>query len=139
MLIAYVTMDEVNLAWATQFGEEFGALVIGVFPWNVGSNGTIDATVYDLDHLPTADRRAILDRLLADDAHAPCAVHSYNLEDDLSKALRDVGVAVHLRLERDLFAALWRSSEVDRLVYPRLAPDCLASEDGTATGCGQPA
>jgi hypothetical protein len=105
MLIGYLTLDEVNLALANELAEECGAVLLAISPMDA-PNGLIDATVYDLDHLPPEWRKQILGELLANTALTPLAVHSFNLDEEETEALRNRGVVVLRRLERCLFTEL---------------------------------
>jgi hypothetical protein len=105
VLVAYITLDEVNLALADELAEKCGAVLCGLTPGDAAPNGSFDAIAYDLDHLPQEERKRIIAELLANSTVTPVAVHSYNLDEEAAESLRKRGVGVFHRLEEDLFAS----------------------------------
>jgi hypothetical protein len=99
MRIAYFTTDEVNQALVLRFVKTLG---LTLWPWPLlgpSPDGEVDAVVYDLDHMPEPQRTGVLNKLTKATPRHPTAVHSFNLDDDQSRALRENGVSVYRRLE----------------------------------------
>ncbi len=61
--------------------------------------------VYDLDSLPPDDRNALFESLAACSDDQVAAIHSYNLDNELTSVLHHRRVKVHRRLEA-IFAVL---------------------------------
>jgi hypothetical protein len=114
MLIAYVTLDEVNLAVAGELAEECGAALFAIYPAEAAQNGSFDAVIYDLDHIPAEEREQIVAELLTCGPGTPLAVHSYNLDEKVSESLRKRGVAVFRRLDDALCCMDWTTNNRDR-------------------------
>jgi hypothetical protein len=111
MQIAYLTLDEVNWHLAAQFALACGAELEQVLPKDPEPDGRFDAVLYDWDSLPPRQREQFLSRLLAGPLLCPVAVHSYNLDEDRVATLRRHGVAVHARLETEVFQCLHSARE----------------------------
>jgi hypothetical protein len=98
LLIAYVSLDEVNQDLAARTAESVGASLASIGSPDELAASAYDAVVYDLDYLCDNDRRRILDELTAGAATRMAAVHSYNLQPTQKRALRRKGVVVRRRL-----------------------------------------
>jgi hypothetical protein len=104
-VIVLRTNDEVNADLARQWCDEHGLILQvtdqrdGLFPPEAS------ATVIDLDHLglTPSERAHLVERLCHALSHCPVAVASYNLEPPVRAALRDRGVLVYRRIDRQLF------------------------------------
>jgi hypothetical protein len=128
MLIAYLTIDEVNQHSALLMAEECGETVCLLTPNDLPADEDFDAIVYDWDYLPAQQREAILAGLLASRPSRPVAVHSYNLAVDCADALRRQGVAVHRVLQPELFQLLAVQKQ------PSATPQCPGGEQGQDSG-----
>jgi hypothetical protein len=106
MLIAYLTTDEVNEHLAQRMAEESGETLCVFSPNDVPPDGEFDAVVYDWDYLPAQRQQSILAALSAGRAPRPIAVHSYNIEEDRARTLRQQGVAVYRTLQPEVFRLL---------------------------------
>ena len=106
MLIAYVTTDEVNEQLALQMAEESGETVCPLSPNDAPPDDDFDAAVYDWDYLPVQRQQATLAQLLAGQAPRRAVVHSYSLDEDCVKALRQRKVAVYRTLQPEVFRRL---------------------------------
>jgi hypothetical protein len=104
--IGYVTRDDVNAALAQQ-----AVLPADVKVVNSDSEGGLPSApllglVYDLDHLPPADRRRVVDQLSEAPPAQPVIVHSYDLDDEQAADLRLQGVEVCRHLDEGIFQRL---------------------------------
>src|SRR5262249_12539694 len=99
MHVAYATTDAVHEDLALEVAGAFGILVYPVSPQDIPLNGWFDAVLYDLDFLSARQRQEILTALASGASACPAAVHSYNLDEDLPRALRRRGVLVADRLD----------------------------------------
>src|SRR5262245_40461602 len=99
MLIAYLTTDEVNQELALEMAQQCGITLCPVWPRDSQPDGQFDGVLYDWDYLPVQHQQQLLAELLSGLAPQPAALHSFNLPEDLAKALRERHVAVHRRLE----------------------------------------
>jgi hypothetical protein len=106
VLIAYLSIDEVNGNQAVRLGEGRGVQVEIVWPRDQPPDGRFDAVVYDLDCLTPTDRQRLLSQVLAAPSPRPVVVHGYGLDDSQADALRRNGIAVYRRLEPALFSGL---------------------------------
>jgi hypothetical protein len=70
--------------------------------------------VYDLDHLPPADRRRVLGQLSEAPPAQPVVVHSYDLDDEQSADLRLQGVEVCRQIDEGIFQRLARTDDENR-------------------------
>jgi hypothetical protein len=103
VLIAYLSTDEVNQDLALQMAAACDIRVELLSPRDPPPDGEFDALVYDLDYWPLPQRQEVLAELLTGQAPHPVAVHTYNLDADQIDALRAKGMAVHRRLEPEVF------------------------------------
>jgi hypothetical protein len=133
MLIAYLSTDEVNQDLALRLCEDGGAMLYLLTFQEIPVNGSFDAVVYDWDYLPAELRPDTQAHLLTGPLAYPVAVHGYNLDEGLIDALRRNGVAVHRRLEADVFASLQRAAERLHLAEKRRA-EAEATQPDSATG-----
>jgi hypothetical protein len=106
MRIAYVSVDEVNQELALRIAERCGVALFPLSPQEPLPWDDFDAVLYDLDGLQTQQRRLILTSLTAKTPRYPVGVHSYNLGEAESKALRENGITVFRRLGRKLVQRL---------------------------------
>jgi hypothetical protein len=113
MRIAYWTTDEVNADLAVRIGAAVAVDLDLCTPRDAAANGRYDAVVYDWDYLPSKQQRDLLAELLGCPLRCPVALHSYALEDTLTAALRERGVAVFHRLQPELFLLLQRMAGAD--------------------------
>src|SRR4051812_1417427 len=98
LLIAYQTLDEVNVDSAVRLADARGVTVIERWPRDPLPDGQFDAALYDLDFWPVG----IIEELLEGERHCPVAVHSYNLRSDQIKALDHKGIGVFRNQEEAL-------------------------------------
>ena len=104
-VIVLRTNDEVNADLARQWCDEHGLVLQvadqrdGLFPPEAC------ATVIDLDHLglSPSERAHLVVRLCHALPHCPVAIASYNLEPSARAALRDRGVLIYRRIDKQLF------------------------------------
>jgi hypothetical protein len=116
MLVAYLTIDEVNQDLAAGLAERCNLTLQPLSFRDLPRDGQCDAVVYDLDSLPRPEREEILAQLRQSLTLYPVAVHSYNLEEGQVDRLRQNGVAVYRRLGKAVFLGLkLRRAEVGRL------------------------
>ena len=95
MRLAYATTDEVNQALATQMAAACGAVVCHIRPGEAPpSHSLFDAFIYDLDDVPSDQRRALLEELCLSPSARPTAVHGYGIADEQSEALRAGGCVI---------------------------------------------
>jgi hypothetical protein len=106
MIVAYVTTDEVNQAFAMQLAAECRVTLCPLAPQEAAQTAAFDAVVYDWDYLPLQRQQEILAELLSGPALYPVAVHSYNLDEDQAAALRKHEVAVYRCLQPEVFRLL---------------------------------
>jgi hypothetical protein len=106
VLVAYVSLDEVNQDLAATVADKYGATLASLA--SPAEMAACDAVVYDLDCLPSADRWHILAALICGPVKGVAAVHSYNLQPMQRRALRRKGVAVHRRLHSGWLSRLIR-------------------------------
>jgi hypothetical protein len=106
MLIAYLTIDEVNQQLAMQMADECGETVCLLTPNDPPPDEDFDAVVYDWDYLPVQRQQSIRADLLAGRSRRPVAVHGYNLKEDYVEALRRQNVAVYRALQPEVFQSL---------------------------------
>jgi hypothetical protein len=106
VLIAYLTLDEVNADLALRLAKEGGNTLYALVPRRPTPRAPFDALLYDWDYLPAERRQAVLAELLDRPLPCPVAVHGYNLDDDLGETLSRKGVAVSRYLEPELFVQL---------------------------------
>jgi hypothetical protein len=111
MLIAYLTVDEVNEDLALRLAEECGVTVYPLTAADPPPNGQFAAVLYDLDSLPSERREAVLAELRSGAPGCPVGVHSYDIDDGEAERLGHKGIAVGRRLESGLFTALRRLAE----------------------------
>jgi hypothetical protein len=104
--VAYLSIDPVHQALATALAEKFRVHLYLIEPRDGLPEGPLDAVLYDLDQLPPALGRAVLEEVLAGRSPLVAAVHSYNLEDDLVKRLACQGTIVRRRLGPKLIQTL---------------------------------
>ena len=116
MLVAYLTVDEVNQEVAASLAERCNLTLHPLSLRDWPRDGHFDAVMYDLDSFPAQERDEVLAQLLSSLPLYPVAVHSYNLDDGQVNRLRHNGIAVHRRLEKAVFLGLkLRRAEVGRL------------------------
>jgi hypothetical protein len=108
MFICYVSLDDVNQRLAAETAEESGATIDYCASQAEMPVVPCDAVMYDLDNLPSDDRRRILNELRSGPAKRVSAVHSYNLKAADAEALRRNGVVVRRRLQRNWLTHLIR-------------------------------
>jgi len=126
MRIAYLTIDEVNRDTAERAARACRAVLCPLLPRDPPPDGRFDAAVYDLDYLPTAERRGALDALCKSPLPHPAAVHAYHLERTERLALRGAGVIVKRRLGLALFRALCRAYYRSRRRLPVMDDSSLS-------------
>jgi hypothetical protein len=112
MLIAYLSIDEVNQDLAARLCEAGGTRLEVVEPRDPPPDRRFDGVVYDLDCLAPEDRRRLVGELSAAPPPWPVAVHGYHLEDGQAAALRRNGVAIHRQLGRPVFDGLFSPAAV---------------------------
>src|SRR5438128_295277 len=78
MLVAYLTVDEVNQDVAVGLAERCNLTVHPLALRDWPQDGHFDAVVYDLDSFPAPERDQVLAKLLSSLTLYPVAVHSYN-------------------------------------------------------------
>jgi hypothetical protein len=101
--IAFLSTDEVNQSMMEELTGACGARMVPRQPRDPSPDGQFDAVLYDLDHLPAAERQQGLAELLAGRGpRGRVAVHSFNLEAGQVKALRRRGVGVFRRLDAEV-------------------------------------
>jgi hypothetical protein len=115
MLVAYLSIDEVNQALATEMALACSVTVHPVWPRDPPPNGEYEALLYDWDSWPAERRKQVLEGLADGPPHRPAAVHGYNLTEDEAEALRRYGVAVHRSLRPEVFERLRRAVVLVRL------------------------
>jgi hypothetical protein len=108
MQFGYLTIDEVNQALAMRLAETSAVTLDPLMPRDLPRHSTVDAMLFDLDSLPLTLRQEVLAALTAGESPCPAAVHSYNLDERMTKVLRDQHVVVSARLDRKLFQKLRR-------------------------------
>jgi hypothetical protein len=133
VLIAYLTLDEVNEDLALRLAEESGALLYAPAPRRAMPGGPFDALLYDWDSLPAERRQSVLEEVLGGWLPCPVAVHGYNMDEGLEETLSRQGVAVYRRLEPELFVQLVSSAEAP-------APEsAVGMGGGTPAACAEAA
>jgi hypothetical protein len=105
MRLAYLTTDEVNQALAQEMAPRCGVSLCPLAPKDGPPDRGYDAVLCDWDSWP-AERREELLAGLGGLRSGPVAVHSYSLDAAQADALRSRGVAVHRRLEKEVFQLL---------------------------------
>jgi hypothetical protein len=98
MVVAYLSLDEVNHDIAARAADESGATVDALTSLAEVPDAPYDAVIYDLDYVADHDRQQILNELTRGPSHRLAAVHSYNLGPSQKRALRRNGVLVQRRL-----------------------------------------
>ncbi len=117
MLVAYLTVDEVNQDMAVRLASRCNVTVHPVSFRELPLKKMFDALVYDLDSFPDSEREEILTKLLNSLALYPVAVHSYCLAGRQAQRLRQNGVVVRRRLTEATFLGLKPGrAEVGRLL-----------------------
>jgi hypothetical protein len=115
MLVAYLSIDEVNQALAAEMALACGLTVHPVWPKDRPPNGEYEALLYGWDSWPAERREQVLEGLADGPPHRPAAGHGYSLTEDEAEALRRRGVAVHRSLRPEVFTQLRRAAVLDRL------------------------
>jgi hypothetical protein len=119
VLVAYLTVDEVNQDVAVELATRSHVTVEPVSFRDLPLGRPFDAVVYDLNSFPEAEREEVVTKLLSSLALYPVAVHSYHLAAGQVQRLRRNGVAVHRRLTEAVFLGLKpRRAEAGRLRRP---------------------
>jgi hypothetical protein len=126
MRIAYINIDEVNLAVASRMAEKHGAVVCGLPPEGPPPDGIYEAVLYNLDDVPRHRRGEVLAELLRGPSNRPKAMHGYDLSEDQAAALRLRGVAVAQRLQPELVRILCQTVLQNLASVP--PDDALAEE-----------
>src|SRR5262245_44837735 len=120
VLIAYLTLDEVNQDLAEQLAEGCGITLHLLTFQETPLGEAFDAVVFDWDSLPASDRTRIQAELLAGPLPCPVAVHRYNVAEGLAAELGQNGVVVHRCLGPGVFAQLRQAAEQPRACRPPL-------------------
>jgi hypothetical protein len=103
VLIAYLTLDEVNADLALRLAAEVGTALCALVPREALPGVPFDALLYDWDSLPAERREGVLAELLGNPLPCPVAVHGYNLDEGLGEELSQKGVAVYRQLGPEVF------------------------------------
>jgi hypothetical protein len=127
VLIAYLTVDEVNQELARGLTAACGIRLEVLWPRDGAPDGRFAAVVYDLDSLPPGGREAVLAALTAEPLPRPVVVHSYGLEDAQAEALRGNGVALYRQLGPEVFG---QAAEAARVAEARRRPVPTEAEAG---------
>jgi hypothetical protein len=106
VLIAYLTLDEVNADLALRLAAEGGTALCALVPREALPGVPFDALLYDWDSLPAERRDGVLAELLGGPLPCPVAVHGYNLDEGLGEELSQKGVAVYRQLGPEVFVQL---------------------------------
>jgi hypothetical protein len=130
MLVAYLTTDEVNLDLARRLAEACGATLYPLAFWESSLDGQLDAALYDWDFLPPSNRQEVLNGLHSGPLPCPVALHGYCLEEGQEEALHRRGIAVHRRLEPEVFQVLRQAASQPRTTG--LPSDCREERQGVA-------
>jgi hypothetical protein len=125
--IAYLTADEVNHTLALRMAQKCGVSLVHNPSGCARTNGTLDARLYDLDHVSRQQKEAILTDLLSGPTTVPVAVHSYNMGEDQMATLSAKGVTVARSLEPDLVRRLCEASAPSQEPDP-VEEDCNGGE-----------
>jgi hypothetical protein len=127
MLVAYFTTDEVNRSLALEMARQQGLTLLPVEPRD-GPPDEVDALLFDWDYWPVPRREAALAELLAGAGRRPVALHSYHVEAAQAEGLRRRGVAVHRRLQPDVFRSLRQA-----VLAARVRKACGEDQEGTSS------
>ncbi len=130
MVIAYLSLYEVNHDLAARTADTYGVALAALTSPAEISSLPCQAVIYDLDYLADHDRRHILNKLTRGPADRLAAVHSYNLRPSQKRALRRNGVVVHRRLHSSWLGRLLR-----RKSAKVRAPQLAAALTGLGRGC----
>jgi len=106
MRLAYLTTDEVNQDLAIHIAADCGTALALFSPRDPPPDGRFDAVLYDWDFWPLHLRREVLEELLTARPPGLVALHGYHIDERHVEALRQNGVAVFHRLERETFQGL---------------------------------
>lgn len=115
MMIACLTLDEVNLSLARLFAERNGDRLREWHPKDGPPHGRFHALIYDLDHW-VSDRqefRKLVQALSTTPLDRPIAVLSGNLDDAEVQDLQANQVLVFPRLSAELFEQLEQAVAAD--------------------------
>ncbi len=118
MHLAYATTDEVNQDLAARLAAACGAVVCHFRPGDAPPDGLFDAFLYDLDDVPSDQRRALLEELWLNPPARRVAVPGYGIADEQAAALRRRRVTVAERLHTGLFRSLCKAVRPSRATVP---------------------
>jgi hypothetical protein len=116
MRIAYLTIDEVNLARAVKLADRWGGTISLVRPGDQTATTGFDAVLHDLDVVPRQQRNALLEDFYDNPPARPTAVHGYGLTDEQAETLHRHGVVVAQRLHAGLVRSLCRAIRRSRVI-----------------------
>lgn len=105
----YQSTDPVNRHVAKELAAKYGTPLWYVNVYDANSTDESEPFICDFDSIPD-DAKQLAMAYLTRPSGQPRYVHSYNLDDDEIAALHARGVAVHRRLDEDLFASLARTA-----------------------------
>jgi hypothetical protein len=128
MRCAYLTTDEVNNALALEWAAACGIELFPLAPKDGPPGREYDALLCDWDFWPVELRREMLADLSNGRPPRALAVHGYNLDEDKTMHLRNLGVDVQRSLHLDVFRRLQLAHRRVRITATWLLDSEVASE-----------